>query len=222
MERETKLWILAAIFVGSVIAANLMGNKIAAFGFFDSAVGIMVFPLSYLAMDVIQEVQGKQTARRIVWAAMLVLAYVLVITWISTSLPSAKRDFFPEEYEKIFGVSVRVMLASLIAFLVGELADIEIFKKIKDFTKAKMLWLRATGSTIISQFVDTTVFLFLAFYGITPKFDAWYILVLIIPYWILKSCVAILGTPLVYAGVRWVGYSKASDNRPAQKSKNRQ
>jgi uncharacterized integral membrane protein (TIGR00697 family) len=208
MERQTKFFILVAIFVASVIAANLMGNKIAVFGFFDAAVGIMVFPLSFLALDVIQEVEGRQTARRIVLATMAVLAYILLITWIATQLPSAKRDFFPLEYNKIFGISVRVMLASLTAFLVGELADIEIFRRFRDWTKNKMLWLRVNGSTIISQFIDTTVFMFLAFYGISPKHDAAYLFVLIIPYWLLKCVIAIFGTPLVYAGVKWLGPSE--------------
>lgn len=205
MQRSTKLWILVSIFVASVIAANLMGNKIAVFGFFDAAVGILVFPLSFLALDVIQEVEGKQTARRIVLATMAVLAYVLLITWIATQLPSAKRDFFPSEYNKVFGVSVRVMMASIAAFLAAELLDIEVFRRIREFTRQKMLWLRATGSTIISQFIDTTVFMFLAFYGITPKHDAAYLFVLIIPYWLLKCIIAVFGTPLVYAGVKWLG-----------------
>lgn len=205
MERETKFWVLVAVFVASVIAANLMGNKIAVFGFFDAAAGIMIFPLSFLALDIIQEAEGRQTARRIVLATMFVLAYVLLITWIATQLPSAKRDFFPMEYNKIFGISVRVMMASIAAFLVSELMDIEIFRRIREWTHKKMLWLRATGSTIISQFVDTTVFMFLAFYGITSKHDAAYLLVLIIPYWALKCIIAIFGTLLVYWGVQWLG-----------------
>jgi hypothetical protein len=136
---------------------------------------------------------------------MLVLVYITIITFIATQLPSAQRDFFPAEYNQIFGISVRVMIASLTAFLIGELADIEIFKRIREWTKTKMLWLRATGSTIISQFIDSTVFMFLAFYGITPKHDVAYLFLLIIPYWLLKSAIAIFGTPLVYAGVQWLG-----------------
>src|SRR3989344_9695968 len=148
MERQTKFFVLVALFVASIIAANLMGNKIAVFGFFEAAVGIMVFPLSFLALDVIQEVEGKQTARKIVLATMAVLVYILMVTWIATQLPSASRDFFPKEYNQIFGISVRVMVASLTAFLIAELLDIEIFKKIKEWSQKKMLWLRATGSTI--------------------------------------------------------------------------
>ncbi|MDD1651894.1 MAG: queuosine precursor transporter [Methanomicrobiales archaeon] len=205
MQRETRFFLLVALFVASVIAANLMGNKIADFGFFDAAVGILVFPLSYLALDVIQEVEGRETARRIVLATMAVLAYVLLVTFIATQLPSATRDFYPEEYNLIFGISVRVMVASLTAFLVAELLDIEVFRTLKEWTHRRMLWLRATGSTIVSQFIDTTVFMFLAFYGVTPKFTAAYIFTLVIPYWLLKCTVAIFGTPFVYLGVRWLG-----------------
>jgi len=168
-------------------------------------VGILVFPLSYLALDVIQEVEGRETARRIVLATMAVLAYVLLVTFIATQLPSATRDFYPEEYNLIFGISVRVMVASLTAFLVAELLDIEVFRTLKEWTHRRMLWLRATGSTIVSQFIDTTVFMFLAFYGVTPKFTAAYIFTLVIPYWLLKCTVAIFGTPFVYLGVRWLG-----------------
>ncbi|MDD1677015.1 MAG: queuosine precursor transporter [Methanomicrobiales archaeon] len=214
MHRETKYYILIAIFVASVVAANFMGNKIAVFGFFDAAVGILVFPLSFLALDVIQEVEGRETARRIVLATMLVLTYLLVITFIATQLPSAQRDFFPEEYNKIFGISVRVMIASLTAFLISEFLDIEVFRVIRTWTQQKMLWLRAAGSTVVSQFIDTTVFMFLAFYGISPKHDAMYLILLVIPYWLLKSTVAIFGTPLVYAGVRWLG--KPEKNVPPE------
>jgi uncharacterized integral membrane protein (TIGR00697 family) len=181
-----------------------MGNKIANFGFFEAGVGIMIFPLSYLTMDIIQEVKGKEVARKILFGTLFALAFVMVVTYISTALPSAKRDFYPEEYNKVFGVSIRVMLASLIAFVIADLSDIEIFAKIKEKTKEKMLWLRATGSTIVSQFIDSVVFMFLAFYGISPKHDAMYLLMITLPYWILKCIVAIGGTPLVYAGAKWL------------------
>jgi uncharacterized integral membrane protein (TIGR00697 family) len=204
MDSETKFWILVALFVSSVIASSLMGNKIANFGFFEAGVGIMIFPLSYLTMDIIQEVIGKEVARKILFGTLFALAFVMVVTYISTALPSAKRDFYPEEYNKVFGVSIRVMLASLIAFVIADLSDIEIFAKIKEKTKEKMLWLRATGSTIVSQFIDSVVFMFLAFYGISPKHDAMYLLMITLPYWILKCIVAIGGTPLVYAGAKWL------------------
>ncbi len=68
-----------------------------------------------------------------------------------------------------------------------------------------MLFLRATGSTLLSQFVDTMIFMFIAFYGISPKHDIMYLIQISIPYWLLKCAIAILGTPLIYAGVKWLG-----------------
>ncbi|MBI5224150.1 queuosine precursor transporter [Candidatus Micrarchaeota archaeon] len=213
MDRETKFWIIVAFFVSSVIASNLMGNKIADFWGIDAGVGILIFPLSYLTMDVIQEVKGKETARKILFGALVALTFVMIVTYVSTILPSAKRDFYPLEYNKVFGVSLRVMLASLIAFVVADLSDIEIFARIKDWTSKKMLWLRATGSTVVSQFIDSTVFMFLAFYGISPKHDAFYLIMLVIPYWILKCIIAIFGTPIVYAGVKWLGEDEEVSRR---------
>ncbi len=204
MDSDTKFWIIVALFVSSVIASSLMGNKIADFGFFEAGVGIMIFPLSYLTMDIIQEVKGKEVARKVLFGTLIALIFVMAVTYISTQLPSASRDFYPQEYNKVFGVSIRVMIASLIAFVAADLSDIEIFAKIKDWTQTKMLWLRATGSTIVSQFIDSVVFMFLAFYGISPKHDALYLLAITIPYWILKCIIAIFGTPIVYAGVNWL------------------
>ena len=105
MDRESKYWILIAVFVSSVIAANLMGNKIADFGLFQTGVGIMIFPFSYIILDIIQEVEGKATARKILLATLAALVLVTIITFIGTQLPSASRDFFKNgEYNKVFGV----------------------------------------------------------------------------------------------------------------------
>ncbi len=205
MDRDSKFWILVGLFVSSIIASNLMGNKIADFGIFETGVGILIFPFSYLALDIIQEVKGKEVARKVLFGSLVALVLVMVVTYIAVALPSAKRDFFPVEYNKVFGVSLRVMFASLIAFVLSELSDIEIFARIKKWTKEKMLFLRATGSTLLSQFVDTMIFMFIAFYGISPKHDIMYLIQISIPYWLLKCAIAILGTPLIYAGVKWLG-----------------
>lgn len=204
MDSDSKFWILVGLFVSSIIASNLMGNKIADFGIFETGVGILIFPFSYLALDIIQEVKGKEVARKVLFGSLVALVLVMVVTFIAVSLPSAKRDFYPVEYNKVFGVSLRVMVASLIAFILSELSDIEIFARIKKWTHEKMLYLRATGSTLVSQFVDTMIFMFIAFYGISPKHDVWYLIQISIPYWLLKCAIAILGTPLIYGGVKWL------------------
>lgn len=204
MDNDSKFWILVGLFVSSIIASNLMGNKIADFGIFETGVGILIFPFSYLALDIIQEVKGKEVARKVLFGSLVALVLVMIVTYIAVSIPSSERDFYPAEYNKVFGVSLRVMVASLIAFVLSELSDIEIFSRIKKWTQDKMLYLRATGSTLVSQFVDTMVFMFIAFYGISPKHDVMYLIQISIPYWLLKCAIAVLGTPLIYAGVKWL------------------
>jgi uncharacterized integral membrane protein (TIGR00697 family) len=204
MDSDSKFWILVGLFVSSIIASNLMGNKIADFGIFETGVGILIFPFSYLALDIIQEVKGKEVARKVLFGSLVALVLVMIVTYIAVSIPSSERDFYPAEYNKVFGVSLRVMVASLIAFVLSELSDIEIFSRIKKWTQDKMLYLRATGSTLVSQFVDTMVFMFIAFYGISPKHDVMYLIQISIPYWLLKCAIAVLGTPLIYAGVKWL------------------
>ncbi len=204
MNRESKLLVLYALFTASVIAANLMGAKIADFALFSSSVGILVFPLGILVLDIIQEVEGKEKAKQVVFGTLVALVFVLAMTAIAVWLPSAPRDFFPLEYGKIFGISLRIMVASVIAFLIAELLDIWVFRIIKNFTQGKMLWLRANLSTFASELVDTVVFMTIAFYGITPKHDAVFLIGLIIPWWLLKCAYAFLGTPLVYAGAAWL------------------
>jgi len=107
-----------------------------------------------------------------------------------------------EAYRTIFGTSLRIMLASITAFLLAQLQDILIFEKLRQATRGKWLWLRTNLSTFASELVDTTVFMYIAFYLVTPKFDALFIVKIIIPYLLLKIAFAVFITPLVYAGVR--------------------
>ncbi|MDO8624451.1 MAG: queuosine precursor transporter [Candidatus Diapherotrites archaeon] len=204
MNKGQKLAVLSAVFTAGVIAANLMGAKIADFNLFYASVGLLVFPPAMLALDIVQEVEGKEKARQIVFGTLCAMGFVLLMTAIAVWLPSAPRDFYPAEYGKIFGVSLRIMIASILAFLIAELADIHVFRILKEKTGNKMLWLRANVSTLVSEFIDTAIFMTVAFYGITPKHDAVFLIGLIIPWWLLKCGYALLGTPLVYAGAAWL------------------
>ena len=97
-----------------------------------------------------------------------------------------------------------MMVASLIAFLISQTHDVWAFNLWKEKTGGKYLWLRNNASTIVSQFLDTTVFMFIAFYQFTPKFTVPFIFSLIIPYWLFKVLFAIIDTPFIYLGVWWL------------------
>lgn len=196
--------ILLGIFSAALVAANLMGTKIARLWIVDFSVGIFAYPVTFLITDIVEEVHGRDRAKWFVIAGFISLLFVFSITSLAIWLPSAKRDFFPECYQKIFGISLRIFIASIIAFLVSQLHDVWSFNFWKDRTKGRYLWLRNNFSTSASQFIDTVIFMFIAFYGVTPKHDFSYIFQLILPYWLLKVVVALLDTPICYLGVWWL------------------
>ena len=148
--------------------------------------------------------------RRVVLVGFIVLLIVLIVTVIAVLLPAADRSMVSqEEYTKIFGTTIRIFIASITAFLISQLHDVWAFNFWKEKTKGKYLWLRNNLSTIVSTFIDTTLFMFIAFYGIASQFTVEYIFTLIIPYWFVKVLFALFDTPFCYLGVRWLkGSSK--------------
>ena len=205
--------ILYGLFVGSLIAANLIGLKVANFGIFEASVGILLFPILFLITDIIEEVHGKEKTKELVFVAMITLIVVLIVTVIAVLMPFAERSMVKEEYTTIFGTTIRIFIASITAFLIAQLHDIWAFNFWKQKTKGKYLWLRNNLSTIVSNFIDTTLFMFIAFYGVTrtsffdianSNFTPEYVFMLIIPYWLVKVLFALLDTPFCYLGVMWL------------------
>lgn len=201
---ENKTSLLKGVFIASLISANLLGTKIAKLWIVDFSVGILAYPITFLITDVLEEVHGRRTVEQLVVTGCLSLIFVLVLTVVSVSLPYAERSFVKGEYAKVFGISIRIIIASIVAFLLSQFHDIWAFNFWKEKTKGKFLWLRNNFSTITSQFLDTIIFMFIAFYHVSPKFTVAYILTLALPYWLLKVLVALFDTPFVYLGVYWL------------------
>ena len=210
LSREQKTNLLMGLFVGAIVAANLIGLKIADFVLFEASVGILAFPVTFLITDIIEEVHGKGKAQELVVIGAVTLLFVLIIMAIAVVLPFAERSLVKEEYDEIFGTTIRIVIASMVAFLLSQTHDVWAFNFWKKKTKGKYLWLRNNLSTIVSQFLDTTLFMFIAFYNISPKFNVEYIFTLIIPYWLVKILFALIDTPFCYLGVRWLTGDKKS------------
>jgi len=122
-------------------------------------------------------------------------------------LPASKHFAGTESaYDTVFGASIRISLASLAAFACSELLDVLIFSKLRQKMHKKALWFRNNVSNFVSQFVDSAVFLILAFYAFGTSFGAnmSFIIGLLIPYWIVRCVLSVFETPLVYLGVRWL------------------
>jgi uncharacterized integral membrane protein (TIGR00697 family) len=200
--------ILASIFTGAIVAANLMGTKVIPFfsvgGFqFTGSVGIFLFPLTFLITDVVAEVYGPRATRAIVTGTLIVLGIVLAVTALATVIPPASRFAAQNEaYVSVFRSSLRIMLASIVAFSLSQYHDVWAFDFWKSRTSGKLLWLRNNLSTIVSQLIDTTVFMLIAFWGTNERFTLAFVMgSMVPPYYALKVLAAFADTPLVYLGV---------------------
>lgn len=200
---------LAALFVGTMVAANLMGTKVIPFftirGFqFTGSVGIFLVPISFLITDIMAEIWGGKAVRSLIGATVTVLLLVLGITALATVLPPAGR--FADmngAYTVIFRSSLRLTAASIVAFTLSQSHDVWAFELWKRITGGKMLWLRNNASTMVSQLIDTIVFMLIAFWRVGDHFTLGYVLgSMVPPYYLLKVLMALLDTPFVYLGVR--------------------
>ncbi len=185
--------------------ANILGFPLS------QSVAIFFIPLIYSINDIITEVYGKERTRSLIRSALVVVFLVLLSSILFTSLPPSTRFQTKEAaYDAIFGLSARFAAASLTAFALAEFLDVYVFSKIRERLGKKSLWLRVNASNFTSQFVDTVVFMTLAFYALERPFgDNFSFLVgLIIPYWLVKCFMSVIETPFVYLGVNWLKKDK--------------
>jgi queuosine precursor transporter len=218
---EQKLFVvLAAIFVTCLVLGDVTGGKAFATGVGPVSVGMILFPVTFLLTDVINDFYGRKGARFVtmVGAGMATLAYLMLV--ITTALPTDVDSYFQDgEYAKIFGGSSKLFLASIVAYLIGQILDINIFLFWKRATKGKHLWLRATGSTLLSQLVDTATINSIFWAGVADKTWGW-IIAKIIREYLIKVAVAVLLTPVVYAVhgliMRWLGLAPAPHQEEAE------
>lgn len=215
MLKVEKFDLLVSIYIFCIAVSELMGAK--TFPILTSpirlnaSVAIFVIPVIFSINDIITEVYGKKRARSVVWSGLLVIALILLFALLATSLPPSKRfEGMEKAYDAIFTYSARIAGASLTAFALADFLDIFIFSKIREALGKANLWLRNNLSNFISQFVDTTVFMSLAFYGLDKPFsdNVTFLWSLILPYWLLKTFMSAIETPFVYLGVNWLKNEK--------------
>jgi hypothetical protein len=197
LDRSHKLYVyLAAVFVSALLVADITGGKLFRVGPLTLSVGNISFPLTFVLTDILNEFYGKQGARfaTLVGCWMAVFAYTVI--YIARSLPvSPESPIAGPAFETVFGMSNRVFVASLIAFLLGQFTDIHVFTFWKALTQHRHLWLRATGSTFVSQFIDTGVVQFITFGGKLPQAR---IVELALTSYTLKFVIAAALTPIIY------------------------
>ncbi|NTU72731.1 queuosine precursor transporter [Candidatus Roizmanbacteria bacterium] len=212
MFKIEKLDLIVSLYIFCIVTAELMGAKvfpIVQVGVLklNASVGILLFPIVYSLNDMISEVYGVERARSMVRAGILMIIALTAFAILAVALPPAARFKHTESaYDLIFGTSIRISLASLVAFALADFLDVYIFSKIRKRMGKSRLWLRINLSNVISLLVDTVVYMTLAFYSLDEPFGAnvAFLTSIMIPYWLVKCSMSLLETPFVYAGVKWL------------------
>ena len=191
----------AALFVTCLLTANTMATKLIMVGGVVLTAGVVIFPVSYVVGDVLTEVWGYDAARRVIWLGFACNALLVTALWVGGELPAAPFWKGQEAYETIFGQTPRVLVASFVAYLIGEFANAFVLAKLKIATSGRWLWVRTIGSTVIGQALDSVVFVTLAFAGVVA---AGTLLHVVVAQWIVKVLYEAAATPLTYAAVGWL------------------
>lgn len=217
---QWKTDLLSALFIGALVMANTLGSKITTIAGIRMSVGIFFVPVLFLVTDVLGEVHGRTKARNLVIISAIVNIFTIVMIYFCIKMPANPTWGNQDSYAVIFSSSLRMTAASLLAFVVSQLHDVWSFDFWKRKTSGKHLWLRNNLSTMGSQLIDSTIFMFAAFYGITEKFTVPFIISLIIPYFLFKILIAIIDTPFCYLLVRWMrGDEKVEDPKGSESLK---
>jgi len=225
-DKPTKLFVIfSAFFVANALIAECIGGKIFSlekvFGLdpsnftlfgekglsFNLTCGVLLWPLEFVMTDIVNEYYGPKAVRRISYTAVALITYAFIMFYMAIKIPPA--DFWitsgvesgvanmPNAFNSIFGQGMWIILGSLTAFLVSQIVDVTVFHKIKKVTGEKKVWLRATGSTLISQLVDSFIVLFIAFK--LGKGWSWQlVLAICLVNYIYKFTMAIILTPVIY------------------------
>lgn len=203
---------LVALYVFGVMVAELMGAK--TFPLFTvgswhltASVAVFVFPLLFTVTDVIVEVHGRLRARSVVFSGIIMVALLALFELLAVHItPSARFAGKEAAYDAIFGASLRIAVASLVAFAASELLDVLVFARLRQALHGRGLWLRNNVSNFVSQLADSAIFLTLAFYafGMSLGANVSFLTGIIVPYWLVKCAFSVLETPLVYLGVWWL------------------
>lgn len=198
--------IVVAIFITCLITANITAVKL--IGLFGLPAAIIIFPISYIIGDVLTEVYGYRQARRVIWLGFFCNFIAVLAMWIGQILPPASFWDGQDAYERILGYTPRLLLASFLAYLVGEFANAIVLAKMKIATGGRWLWLRTIGSTLIGQGLDSLLFMTLAFVGTIPL-DALFTAVVV--QWLAKSVYEAVVTPMTYVVVSFLKRKEGLD-----------
>ncbi len=200
-KKDTVYVILAGIFITNAVVAELIGGKLIQLGPYVMSVGILPWPIVFITTDLINEYFGEKGVKKLSLITASLIAYCFVLLYFALKIPAVKGENLVSDaqFNGVFGQSMWIIVGSITAFMVSQLIDVTVFHFFKNKTGNKMIWLRSTGSTVISQLFDSFIVLGIAFWMTGKMTTEVYIASAFTGYFV-KLIIAICLTPLIYLG----------------------
>ena len=219
MRRFRYLDALTTAFVVFLLVANLVAQKIFRLGpfhlfgplhipAFSTSGSMVLFPITYIFGDVFTEIYGYAASRRAIWLGFFGTALLYAVSALVIALPPDPEFHNQPAFVAVFGILPRILVASLCAFWAGEFANSYTMAKLKLITRGRWLWTRTVGSTVVGQFVDTTLVIFLTFVG---TFSAHKMVEIILTGYVLKVAYEVAATPLTYLVINLLKHAEHVD-----------
>jgi uncharacterized integral membrane protein (TIGR00697 family) len=200
-KKDTVYVILAGIFITNAIVAELIGGKLIAVGSTVMSIGILPWPIVFITTDLINEYFGEKGVKKLSLITASLIAYCFILLYFALKIPAVKGEnlITDTQFNGVFGQSMWIIVGSITAFLVSQLIDVTLFHFFKNKTGNKMIWLRSTGSTVISQLFDSFIVLGIAFWFTGKMTTEMYIASAFTGYFV-KLIIAVCLTPMIYLG----------------------
>ena len=203
--------VIVGVFVGLLLISNIGAVKLIEFGPIITDGGAFLFPLVYIAGDILSEVYGFKAARKAILIGFAMSILAALTFWLVQISPPAEAWGNQEAFESVLGFVPRIVLASVAGYLVGQLLNAWVLVKIKERTQEKALWLRLLGSTAVGEFADTIVFCTIAFYGVITGEE---FLVYVAFGFAYKTLIEVVLLPVSYAVIGWVKRREPTYSEP--------
>lgn len=192
--------LLGGIFITNAIVAELIGGKLIEIGPFILSVGILPWPIVFVATDLINEYFGKEGVKKLTYLTTGLIFYTFLILFMALVIPASCVSAVSDAaFKEVFGQGMWIIIASIIAFVCSQLLDASLFHLFKKKTGDRMIWLRSTGSTVISQLFDSFIVSGIAFW-MTGKVSTEDYINMASTGYAFKLMLAVALTPLIYLG----------------------
>jgi len=192
---ETLFQLLLSTFIAAIVVSNVITGKLIQFGRFTLPGATLLYPLTFLITDIVGEIWGKERGFRLVLWGFYGNVILLLGSWFIIKAPAPVFFENQEAYKVVLGATPRIVLGSMAAYLLSQYHDVWSFSYWKQKTKGKHKWIRNNLSTIVSQLIDTSVFVLIAFYGTVPASALWQIAT---SQYLFKFIIALADTPVFY------------------------